>query len=293
MKLKDLLLLVLLSAIWGGSFILMRILSPAIGPVGTAFSRLFIAGLFFIVYYLITGQPLHFKRDWKIIALIGVINSAIPFLLFAIAALHIPAALSSIINSMSPMFGLIFAVLLLNDRLTVRRVSGVALGIVGVVIISGSKSLATTTAGYLALLACLLAATCYGLGSTLVKKYAAHIEPVVMAGLSQFFASLSLLPFAIFQRVDYQINGKVIVALLILAIICSGLAYLIYYSLVRRIGPTKTLTVTFLIPIFGMLWGFLILAEAIAKVMIYGMLFVLFGTFLVLYQPPKNSKGSQ
>ncbi len=106
MKLKDLLLLILLAAIWGGSFILMRIIAPAIGPVGTAFSRLFIAGVFFIVYYRIIGQSLHFKRDWKVIALIGVVNSAIPFLLFAIAALHIPAALSSIINSMSPMFGL-------------------------------------------------------------------------------------------------------------------------------------------------------------------------------------------
>ncbi len=290
MKLKDLLLLILLAAIWGGSFILMRILAPAIGPVGTAFSRLFIAGVFFIVYYRIIGQSLHFKRDWKIIALIGVVNSAVPFLLFAIAALHIPAALSSIINSTSPMFGLIFTVLLLNDRLTVRRIAGILLGIIGVAIISGSGALPATAQGYLAILACLLAATCYGLGSTLVKKYAAHIEPVVMAGLSQFFASLSLLPIAVLQRVDYQINGKVIVALLILAIICSGLAYLIYYSLVRRIGPTKTLTVTFLIPIFGMLWGFIILGEAIYPVMIFGMLFVFVGTFLVLYQPPDGAK---
>ncbi len=285
MKPKQVVLLTLLAAIWGGSFMLMRILSPAIGALGTSFSRLFIAGLFFVGYYKIAGISVNLKHDWKIIVIVGVVNSAVPFSLFAFAALHIPAALSSIINSMSPMFGLIFAVLLLGNRINLRQVGGIVLGIVGVAVISGSKALPATALGYMSVLACLGAAICYGLGSTIVKKYTAHIEPVVLAGLSQLFAGIFLLPLAAAQKIDYHIDATVIIAVLLLSLICSGLAYMIYYSLIRSVGPTKTLTVTFLIPIFSMFWALLILGEAIYPTMIYGMLIVLLGTFLVLYQP--------
>ncbi len=285
MKPKQVLLLTLLAAIWGGSFMLMRILSPAIGAIGTSFSRLFIAGLFFVAYYKIAGVSVDLKRDWKILAIVGVINSAVPFSLFAFAALYVPVSLSSIINSMSPMFGLIFAVLFLGDRMNLRQVGGIILGVVGVAVISGSRALPATTLGYMSVLACLGGAICYGLGSAIVKKYTAHIEPVVLAGLSQLFAGISLLPFVAAQKIDYHIDAKVIIAALLLSLICSGLAYMIYYSLIRSVGATKALTVTFLIPVFSMFWALLILGEAIYSTMIYGMLIVLLGTFLVLYQP--------
>jgi drug/metabolite transporter (DMT)-like permease len=274
-------LLTLLSAIWGGSFIFMRILAPIFGATGTACLRLTIAAFFLILYFKMTKYKIHLRRDWKILCIIGILNSAIPFTLYSYAALHIPASLSVIINSTSPMFGMLFAALILKERMNTRKVTGLILGIIGVTLISGSKSLDATIESYLAMAACVLAAFCYGLSGAIIKKYAKHVEPKAMAGGSQLFAGLSLMPFLLTSTPSEPITSTIAITVVSFAVLCSAVAYLIYYYLMKEIGPTKTLTVTFLMPVFGILWGFLLLKESLYPQMLLGMSVILLGTYLV------------
>ncbi len=288
MSINNLLKLILLSAIWGASFIFLKIIAPAIGPITTTFLRLFIAGLFFLVYYKATNTKTNIKEHIKIIAIIGLINTAIPFTLYAVAALYIPAGISAIINSMSPMFGMIFSIFLLKKSATLRGFLGILFGISGVALITGGGAISLSIESLYGIASCLIAAMCYGLSSVIINRYAKDIKPVVMAGYSQLFASLYLVPLLPFQNVALKINSTIIIATLILGLVCSAFAYLIYYNLVVEIGPTKTLTVTFLIPIFSIIWGMIFLKEQVFTNTIIGMLIVLVGTRLVLTQKQRS-----
>ncbi len=287
MKIRNIALLILLSAIWGGSFIFMRLLSPVFGAAGTACLRALIAGVFMISFYKLTKYKIEWKRDWKLLLLIGIINSAIPFFCYSFAALYLPASLSVIINSMSPMFGAIFAAIILKERLTIEKVFGLVLGTTGVAIITGSKSVESGVFVYLSIGACLLATVCYGLSGAIIKKYAQKIESKAMAGGSQLFAGLALLPFLLINGTTSAISVNVALLAIAFAVLCSALAYLIYYHLMKEIGPIKTLTVTFIMPVFGIFWGWLILDEKMFPQMLVGGVIILAGTFLVV-RPKKD-----
>lgn len=285
MKYKNYILMVALSAIWGGSFIFMRVLAPVFGAFGTAALRLLIAGLFLMLVFRFSNYKILWKRDWKILCIIGVINSAIPFSSFAFAALYIPASISVVINSMTPMFGSLFAALILDEKLTIQKGMGLVLGTTGVIIISGSKALPVTLEAYLAIAACVLATICYGLAGALIKKYAHKIETKALAGGSQLFAGLSLLPILLVTGVSQPVTINISMVMVIFAILCSAIAYLIYFHLIKELGPTSALSVTFLMPVFGIVWGKLILNEIIYGQMLIGAMVILMGTYLVVRKP--------
>ena len=282
MKSLHVLLLVILSAIWGGSFIFMRILAPVFGATGTACMRLLIAALFLLAYYKLSGYKINWKKDWQLLLVIGIINSAIPFYSYAYAALHIPAGLSVIVNTMSPMFGALFAALILKERLTLSKGLGLLLGTLGVFIISGSKAVTPSLESYFSVGACLLATVCYGLSGVLIKKFGQGVEVKALAGGSQLFAGLSLLPFLLFTGTSQPVTIEITGILIVFAILCSAIAYLIYYYLLKEMGPTRALTVTFLMPMFGIFWGWLILGEALYPSMLMGAGVILMGTYLVV-----------
>lgn len=285
MKYSNHILMITLSAIWGGSFIFMRVLAPVFGAVGTAALRLLIAGVFLMMVFKVSNYKILWKRDWKILFIIGVINSAIPFSSFAFAALYIPASISVVINSMTPMFGSLFAALILGEKLTMQKGMGLVLGTTGVIIISGSKALPVTMEAYLAIAACVLATICYGLAGALIKKYANKIETKALAGGSQIFAGLSLLPILLVTGVSQPVTVNVGMLMIVFAILCSAIAYLIYFHLIKEMGPTSALSVTFLMPVFGILWGKLILNEVIYSQMLVGAVVILMGTYLVVRKP--------
>ena len=289
MNSKNIFLLILLSAIWGGSFIFMRVLAPVFGAIGTANLRLLIAALFLLAFYKISKYSIQWKRDWKFLLTIGVLNSAIPFTFFSFAALHIPASISVVINAMTPMFGTLFEVLILKMKLTLRKTIGLAIGILGVVIISGSKSLSGTPESYLAIFACLMATFFYGLSGALIKKYGAKVEAKALAGGSQLFAGLALLPFLFTSGLSVSLTPRIAITMITFAILCSAIAYLIYYHLIKEMGPTPALSVTFLMPIFGILWGNLILGEAITLQMVFSALLILVGVFLIVKKKKKEN----
>lgn len=273
--------LILLSAIWGGSFIFMRILAPILGPVLTASLRTLIAGLFLIIIFRIQDYTIHWKRDYKELLIIGIINSAIPFYLFSYAALHIPASLSNVLNSTTPMVGALLAATLSIEALSMRKGIGLISGIFGVAVITTLTVDGVGLSFYLSVGACLLAATCYSINSIYVKLKASHIEPKAIAAGSQLFAGLALLPFTMFNPVTVHITWNLVITIISFAVICSALAYLLFFELLKNVGPTKALTVTFLVPIFGITWAALLLKEPITIFTLIGGSIILFGTYLV------------
>ena len=282
MKASDIFRLIILAAIWGGSFIFMRVLAPVLGPVITADLRVLIAGLALILYFRVIGFDLEWKTNWKHYLIIGVINSGIPFLLYAFAALHIPASYSVILNSTSPMFGVIFSAIWLSEGLTIKKIFGLMLGIIGVSFVTKVGSVATDVFFFLSIAACLTAAICYALAGVYIKRFVKTAKPMGIAGASQLLAGLVLLPFVFFSPVRGEITTSVILNVLGLALVCSAIAYLIYYKLMADVGPTKALTVTFLMPAFGMFWGYIFLSETITIPMILGCGLIILGTSLVV-----------
>lgn len=289
----DVVLLLVLSGIWGSSFIFIRYLAPIIGPVATADARMLIAGAALVLFFIASRFKPEWRKNAKHFLVIGLLNSAIPFVLYSVAALVLPAAMEAIFNSMSPMFGAVFAALWMNEKLTTRKIVGLVLGVAGVVTMSSLGGLRLDVHTTLAVAACVLAPMCYGLAGVYIRTRAAAAKPMAIAGGSQLFGGLALLPFvAVFPPAASSIDLRIALIIVAFALACSGAAYLIYYKLIADIGPTKALTVTFLIPVFAMLWGLVLLHEAVTWSMIIGAAIILAGTYLVAARdaPQKSAR---
>ena len=285
MRAIDIVRLVILAAIWGGSFLFMRILAPVLGPVVTADARVLIAGAVLVGLFALRGPKLEWKTHWRQYAIIGIVNTAVPFLLFSYAALHIPASYSAILNATSPLFGMVLALFWLSDRPTASGLLGAVVGMSGVAMITGLGSIEVTPEALLSIAACLGAALCYAIAGVYMKREASRLNPVAIAGAAQLVAGLALLPPSIALPPTGEITGIIIGCTLALALLCSAVAYLLYYRLIADCGPTRALTVTFLIPVFGVLWGVLFLGERVSAGMLLGCAMVIAGAALVVRRP--------
>lgn len=277
----DYLLLIALSAIWGSSFIFMRILAPVLGPVVTADLRLLIAGIFLSAFLVLRGQDLKLKTNWDRYLITGLINSGIPFLLFSFAALYLPASVSVIINSLSPLFGVLFSFLWKQETMTLKKMSGIFLGIAGVAVIRGAGNFEATFMTTLAMGACILATMFYGFAGTYVKRKARDIPSSSLAAGSQLFVGILFIPLMFLSPMRSPLTVEIAVTTVIFSLLCSAIAYVIFYRLLINLGPTKALSVTFLIPVFGFVWGALFLKENITPMMIIGSGIVLSGIYFV------------
>jgi drug/metabolite transporter (DMT)-like permease len=278
----DALLLAALSAIWGGSFIFMRYLAPLIGPVATADARMLIAGVTLAAAFAVARFDVGWRRNARHFLVLGVLNSAVPFLLYSLAALVLPASLEAIFNALAPMFGAVFGAVWLGERLTARKGAGLVLGVVGVAATSGLSGVALDIRTGLAMAGCLLAPACYGLAGVYVKKRAAGASSLAIAGGSQLFGGLALLPFLIVAPPGpAPLDLRIALVVVAFALLCSALAYVIYFRLMKTVGPTRALTVTFLVPVFAMAWEWLFLGEAVTLGMAAGAAVILAGTWLV------------
>jgi drug/metabolite transporter (DMT)-like permease len=274
--------LVALSAIWGASFIFIRVLAPVLGPVLTVATRVLIGGAVLIVYCRVIGLDAGLSRHWRQYAVIGVTNSTLPFMLFAFAALHLPASYSVILNAMTPLFTALLAVPLLGERLTAAKIAGLVIGVAGVALVSGAGPVVPDLWFAFAVAACLGATLCYAGSSIYMKRYASGAKPLAIAGWSQIFAGLALVPLVPFAPAPGSLTPLIAANVLALAVICSSAAYALYYRLIADIGPTRAVTMAFLMPAFGMLWGALFLGETITLPMIAGCGLVIGGATIVL-----------
>lgn len=282
MRSQDLVRLALLAAIWGGSFIFLRVLSPVLGPVLTATSRVLIAGVALIAYFRIAGVAADLRAQGRHYIVIGLVNSALPFLLFAFAALHLPASYSVILNASTPLFAALLSALLLAERLSPAKIAGLVAGAAGVTLVSRAGPVVPDAMFGVSIAACLGAALCYASAGVYMKKFAAGANPVAIAGWSQLAAGLALLPLVPFAPLRGEVTPAVAANVLGLALLCSAVAYLLYYRLIADIGPTRAMTVTFLMPVFGMAWGALLLGETITWPMLAGCALIVAGTFAVV-----------
>jgi drug/metabolite transporter (DMT)-like permease len=285
MRPADLARLLALAAIWGGSFVFMRVAAPAFGPVVTATLRVSLAGALLLLYFRAVRFDAQWRLCWRHYLLVGVVNSAVPFTLYSYAALHIPASYSVILNATALLFGAVFAAVWLSEALTLRKVTGLLLGALGVGLVAKVGGADVDASFLRAVVACLIAAMCYALTGVYLKLRAAHIKPMAMAGASQAMAGLALLPLALASPPVHTPGAPAVLSVIALAVLCSAVAYLLYYRLMADVGPARALTVTFLMPVFGMVWGVVFLGEKVTPSMLAGCALVIAGTFVVLRAP--------
>lgn len=280
MDAANLLRLVSLAAIWGGSFLFMRIGVPAFGPAAFICLRMGIAAVFLWLVCRALGQARLERGQWKHFLFIGLFNSALPFTLFAYAAQSLSASLLSIMNSTSPIFGTFIAALWLRTPVTREALLGQALGIGGVcVIVSGSLTTGAAV-DLVPLGAALLAASCYGIAGSYTRWAKVALEPLTLAHGSLWAATLLLVPLALALPIRQAPSPLQWGAVSALGVVCTGAAFLLYFRLIRDCGPTRALSVTFLIPVFGVLWGALFLGESVGLGTLAGGALVLLGTAL-------------
>jgi len=273
---------VLLAAIWGASFLFMRAGALEFGPVGTAFLRVLLAGAVLLPLVLWRGQLGAWRGRIGTLLVVGLLNSGLPFVLYAWGVLHISTGLASILNATTPLWGALVAWLWLNDRLDRLRAVGLALGFAGVLLLSWNKAGAVSAA--LAVLACLTATLCYGIAGSYTRKYLTGMPPLAAAAGSLCGAALWLAPAALLwmppltgpDAPGWRAWG----AVALLAVLCTAVAYVLYFRLIERAGPQRALTVTYLIPVFGVGYGVALLGEALTGWMLACGAVIVLGTAL-------------
>ena len=289
MRPADALRLVVLAGLWGGSFVFMRVAAPAFGAAWTAEGRLLVAGLVLAAWFRLTGFDAGWRRHWKGYAAVGLVNLALPSLLYAYALRHIPAAVGAIVNATSPMFGALMAALFLGERLTLRVGAGCAAGLAGVALLV--QPAAQASPEFLpAVGACLLACLCYGYNGVVMRRHAADAPPRGFAVGGQLAAAALLLPLALAAPPAAPVGLLPAANLLALALLGNALGFVLYFRLIADVGATRALTVTYLMPAFSLAWGALFLGETLPPSALAGGVLVLAGTVLVTRGPPAKSR---
>lgn len=269
-----------LAALWGAAFLFFRIAAPGLGAILTAEIRVAVAAVVLGLYAAIRGERLALRGNWRAYLVIGAVSSATPFALFSFASMHLPAGLNAIMNGTSPLFGALVAAIVLGDRLTPRRIFALLMGLAGIAVLSGDPALDTGPMTLWAIGAGMAAALCYALAGVWTKLLAANISPLAMSVGTQTMAALLLAPLVPVFPAPGPITAATIAGAVALGVLCSGFGYLLYFRLIRDVGPVRTLLVTFLIPVFGVLWGALFLGERVTAQMVLGGLIVLLAIWL-------------
>lgn len=296
MKPRDVIELLFLAAIWGGSFLFLRMASPAVGPLGVAAFRVTGGALMLLPLVLISREGPALRRHAPQLLGAALLSCILPFMGLGQAARHLPSGLLSILNATTPMWGALVGWLWARERLSGLRAIGLALGFVGVALLAADgHQFSAAGASWAAVLA---------LGSTLMyafavhynKRFLSHLSPLTNCAGTLSMASVVLIAPAVWLGPPAAhaaapaglvtapawsgVPHQAWLALIALTLVCTGVAYLIFYRLIDRVGASRALTVTFLIPVFGMLWGALFMNEHITATMVGSTGLILLGTWL-------------
>ena len=284
MKASDLIEMLTLAALWGASLLFMRLGAGEFGPVALSALRVGLATLVLLPVLLWQGHVATLRAHWRPIAVVGVVNSALPFVLFSIAALAINAGLSSIFNATAPLWGALIAWAWLGDKLTRVRVAGLAIGFLGVLGLAWDKASFKPgehgVSAVAAIAACLAATLCYGFAANYTKRKLGGVAPLAVATGSQLAATVALALPALWLWPAAAPSGTAWASVIGLALLCTAVAYLLYFRLIANLGAARAITVTFLIPVFGLIWGAVFLGERLTPAMVVGCAVILLGTAL-------------
>ncbi len=282
MRRRDLVDLLLLAAVWGGSFLFLRIAVPEFGPIALIELRVGIAALVLLPAAALRGKLPIIARHWKAILVVGTLNAALPFLLYAYAAQSLGAGFLSVANAVTPVWGAVVGWLWLKDRLPWMRSLGLFVGVIGIVVLVWDKLTFQSGGTGPAVLAAISAPIFYGLAANWTKRYLSGVDALANATGSMIAASLVLLPFAIAAWPEAPVSFAAWRATVLLATVCTGAAYIVFFRLIANVGPTGAVSVTFLVPIFGVLWGVWFLNEELTSSILIGASIILVGTALAL-----------
>jgi drug/metabolite transporter (DMT)-like permease len=280
MSTANLLRLILLAAIWGGSFLFMRIAAPVLGAAVLIEYRVLFAALFLAAIGVFLKKSLDLKQHWKHYFILGLFNSALPFLMFAFAARTLSASVLAVLNATTPLWGTLIAAVWSRTMVSGKVLLGLALGTVGVALLVGFDHVSSKPGAGIAIAAVLFASFNYGIASNYAKQ-AKAVEPFANAHGSMWASTLLVLPVVPFFPAPGEPTVGIMGAVIALGVLCSGVAYLIYFRLIQDVGPSSALTVTFLSPLFGILWGVMFLGETVGWYTFAGAAIVITGTALV------------
>jgi drug/metabolite transporter (DMT)-like permease len=293
MRSRDLTDLLTLAALWGASFLFIRIGAAEFGPVPMAALRCGGAALLLLPILSMRGQSGALRANWRAIAWVGVVNSALPFSLYGVALLAINAGLSAIFNAATPLWAAAIGAVWLRERLGATRVVGLLIGLAGVSGLAWNKAGFTVNehgvSAAVAIAACLAATALYGYAGNLTKRYLSGVPSMALAAGSQLSAAIVLALPAWMQRPSVLPSATAWISVGLLAVLCTGVAYILYFRLIARTGPTNAAAVTFLIPAFAAAFGWLFLDEAVTLPMLAGGAVILVGTALAMGLLPRST----
>ena len=277
-----------LSAVWGSAFVFIRIAAPELGAVGLVFLRLIIASFLLGIIFLKKHHWSIFKKNLLPIIVIGATNVALPFYCFSYAALHINASSMAVINGSTPLFAFLFSMLILGFKFRIIQFSGIVIGLAGLIIFVGFESL---DFNLLPILAAAMGAAFYGISMVYIYKLNI-VDTKAMAAITMIIATVLISPFLYFEPLNLVgLNTKALFSILFLGVFCTGLAYVPYFILIKNIGPISTSIIAMLVPLFGMLWAYLLLKETITLTMLGGCLLIIMGVLLTNLIGNESSKN--
>ncbi|WP_458118540.1 DMT family transporter [Paenibacillus sp. Z6-24] len=281
MRTKDAGMLILLAALWGASFLFMRVAVPELGPIVLIDLRVLIAAAGLLLYTLVLRTRPHIWHKWRQYLMLGACNAAIPFCFIAAAEMSMNASLAAILNSMTPLFTAVISYIWVKEAFTWKKSMGLLLGMIGVIVLVGWNAQAGGTSLVGPVLMSLAAAAFYGIGGIYSARAFQGEQPLDLAIGQQLAAGLLLLPIALFFLPAHLPGMPAISSVLMLALLSTAFAYLLYFRLIINVGAVKTVSVTFLVPVFGVVWGWLFLDEPLSTGTVLGLMIILLGVGLV------------
>ena len=276
MEFKDWILLIALAAIWGSAFMFIKISAVDFGPILLVALRLLIAGLVFMPLLLRHKYRLLFKSHLPGIFIIAIISNALPFTLFAFASLGATSNMLGILNGTTAFITTVIAYFWLNESISTKQVIGLCLGFIGILILVNPANGSTTI---LASICALIGSICYAFNATYLQKYHSNSNKKVLIGWSMLFGGLMMMPIAAFNLPNALPSINSFLALLWLAVVSTGIGYLVFVRLIDKIGAVKTATLTYLLPVFSIIWGAIFLEEQITLIIFGGFIFVMMGMY--------------
>lgn len=271
-------LIVAIGIAWGSSFLFIKISAPEVGPITLVFSRLLIASLILTPFFITKKNLANIKEDWPAIMFLACINASIPFYLFSRAAIDLNAGTMSVLNGTTPLFAFVIASLWLRLSSNWIQLIGILIGMIGLLVFVGYESLEFSI---FAIILCLLASFFYAFSSNFIFK-TKQIDATYLASMTLLVATFLVFPFT-FLETGLHLNhpSEVLLSVFLLGFLCTGLAYMGYVVLIKRVGPVKASTVVLIVPISGMLWANIFLGEIITGTMLIGSLLIITGVGLV------------
>ena len=274
MENKYWILITILGAVWGSAFMFIKIATPELGPIALVNIRLAVAGFIFLPFLLQKKYLRHFKSNLKNILILSIINTALPFSLFAYASLESSSNMLSILNGTTAIMAVVISTMWLKVKLNFFQILGVFIGLFGIIVLANPDNVYISTK---ATIFCLSAAFCYALSANYIQKFAYKTNTIVLIGWSLVIASVLLLPLTIFNLPSKTPSSNAIFSILWLGVVSTGVAFLGYVRLIEKVGAVKTATVAYFIPVFGVIWGYIFLGEPITLQILIGMILILIG----------------